>query len=107
MSPRVSPEAERDLDEMEAWLTENWGPLAAANIIEAVLDRISGLPTLPLGGAPRPEFGEHVRFVTAGRYVIYYEVRAEDLVVLRILHGARNREEIMRRGSDGDEGETP
>lgn len=107
MSPRVSPEAERDLDEMEAWLTENWGPLAAANIIDAVLDRIAKLPDMPLAGALRPEFGEDVRFVTAGRYVIYYEARAGDLVVLRILHGARDRETAMRRGSETNEGETP
>jgi len=43
MTPRVSSEAESDLDEMETWLTENWGPLAAANAIEAVLQRIVAL----------------------------------------------------------------
>lgn len=105
MNPRVSPEAERDLDETEAWLTDNWGPLAAANI--AVLDRIAKLPDMPLAGALRPEFGEDVRFVTAGRYVIYYEARAGDLVVLRILHGARDREALMRRSSEAEEGEAP
>lgn len=45
--PIVSPEAEQDLDEMEIWLTDNWGPLAAANAVEAVLERISGLADMP------------------------------------------------------------
>ena len=100
MTPRVSPEAEQDLDEMELWLTENWGPLAAANIIEAVLDRIAALADMPLAGAPRPEFGETVRFVTASRYLIDYEVSERDLTVLRILHGAQDRASIMRRSAD-------
>lgn len=103
MIPRVSPEAEADLDEMEAWLTENWGPLAAANVIEAALKRIAALAEMPRAGAQRPEFGEAVRFVTSGRYVIYYEVVGERLTVLRILHGARNREMIMREQSEDGE----
>jgi len=41
MKPAISVEAERDLDGIEAWLLDNWGPLAAANIIDAVLDRIA------------------------------------------------------------------
>lgn len=96
MKPRVSSEAERDLDEMEAWLLDNWGPSAAANVIEAVLERIAALAEMPLAGTPRPEFGAAVRFVPAGRYAIYYEVGGEGLVVLRILHGARDRDTIMR-----------
>lgn len=97
--PIVSPEAERDLDEMETWLTENWGPLAAANAVEAVLERISSLADMPLVGVPRPEFGEDARFVTASRYVIYYEASDDRLVILRILHAARNRDAIMRKKS--------
>lgn len=103
MTPRVSPEAEKDLDEMEIWLAENWGPLAAASIIEAVLDRIAGLADMPLVGVARPEFGDTVRFVNAGRYVIYYEVGVEDFTVLRILHSARDRPTIMQRSSRDDE----
>lgn len=103
MIPRVSPEAEADLDEMESWLTRNWGPSAAANIIDAALKRIAALAEMPMSGAPRPEFGDTVRFVTSGRYVIYYEVVGEQLTVLRILHGARNREMIMRGQSEDGE----
>jgi toxin ParE1/3/4 len=103
MIPRVSPEAEADLDEMEAWLTENWGPLAAANLIEAVLQRIAALADMPFTGAPRPEYGESVRFVTAGRYVIYYEADEDALTVMRILHAARDRESIMRMLAEGED----
>jgi len=88
---------------MEAWLTENWGPLAAANAIEVVLQRIAALADTPLGGAPRPEFGEAVRFVSAGRYAIYYETTDDALTVLRILHGARDRESLMRKLAEGRE----
>ncbi|HRO04790.1 MAG TPA: type II toxin-antitoxin system RelE/ParE family toxin [Terricaulis sp.] len=97
MKPAVSSEAERDLDEMELWLTENWGPAAAAGIIEAVLVRIADLAEMPFAGAPRPELGEAVRFVTVRRYVIYYEASAEALTILRILHAARDRDAILRR----------
>jgi|SRR5688572_11407129 len=100
MSPVISPEAERDLDEIENWVVEHWGAIAAANIVEAVLDRIAALAEMPLIGSPRPEFGEAVRFVTAGRYVVYYECDARSLVILRILHAARDRTAIMRPSND-------
>ena len=103
MTPIVSPEAEKDLDEMEAWLAQNWGPLAAANVIEAVLAKIALLAEMPFAGTPRPEFGEAMRFVTAKRYVIYYEADADTLTVLRILHSARDRASIMRRAIDEGE----
>ncbi|MBC7770072.1 MAG: type II toxin-antitoxin system RelE/ParE family toxin [Phycisphaerales bacterium] len=104
MIPHVSPEAGADLDEMESWLTENWGPIAAANAIEAVLAKIAALPEMPLAGTPRPEFGEAVRFVTTGRYFIYYEAAGQALAVLRILHSARNRDAIMRKQSNEETG---
>lgn len=100
MIPRVSPEAEADLDEMEAWLTENWGPKAAANIVEAVLERIVALADMPYAGALRPEFGAAVRFVISGRYLIYYEATDTELLVLRILHAARNRDAIMSNNQE-------
>ncbi len=80
---------------MESWLTQNWGPVAAANIIEAVLERIAALADMPFTGVPRPEFGETVRLATSGRYVIYYEADQGSLVILRILHAARDRDAIM------------
>jgi len=106
MIPHVSPEAEKDLDEMETWLVQNWGPLAAANVIEGVLAKIARLAEMPLSGTPRVEFGKHVRFVTAKRYVIYYEASAGGLTVLRVLHSARDRASIMRRAIDEGE-DTP
>lgn len=100
MIPVVSAAAEQDIDEMESWLTQNWGPVAAANIIEAVLDRIAALADMPFTGAPRPEFGEAVRLATSGRYVIYYEATDDSLVILRILHAARDRDAIMTKAPD-------
>lgn len=95
MIPVVSAAAEQDIDDMESWLTQNWGPVAAANIIEAVLERIAALADMPFTGVPRPEFGETVRLATSGRYVFYYEADQGSLVILRILHAARDRDAIM------------
>ncbi|MFT3728483.1 MAG: type II toxin-antitoxin system RelE/ParE family toxin [Terricaulis sp.] len=97
MKIATSREAESDLDEMEVWLTESWGPTTAANVIETVLDRIEALTDMPLAGTLRPEYGAATRFVTSGRYVIYYETRENDLLVLRILHAALDRDAIMRK----------
>jgi toxin ParE1/3/4 len=97
MTPRVSREAERDLDDLEAWLVANWGPKAAANVIEAILSKIASLPELPYAGVPRPEVGEGVRFVISGRHLIYYEASERGLLVLRILHAAQDRDVIMRK----------
>jgi toxin ParE1/3/4 len=96
MTPRASPEAEQDLDDIEAWLMANRGPQVAANTIEAVLMRIAALEDAPYSGSLRSEYGDAVRLVAVGRYMIYFEAAADSLTILRILHAARDRDSIMR-----------
>lgn len=64
--------------------------------MDIIADGLERLETDALTGAPRPEFGEHMRLMIARPYVLYYDVTDATVVVLRILHQSRDRDSIMR-----------
>jgi toxin ParE1/3/4 len=41
-------------------------------------------------GPERPELGPGIRSISLSPYVIYYEVTDEAVIILRVLHGARD-----------------
>ena len=92
-----SPQAERDLAEIEAWLVREASPKAAASVLERIVARLELVTELPFSGVPRPEFGPETRFVRTSSYVIYYDARETEVDVLRVLHKAQDRDAIMRR----------
>lgn len=51
---------------------------------------------MPETGVARPEFRPDCRFVVEHPYMIYYVFAHGEMVVLRILHAARDRDSIMR-----------
>jgi plasmid stabilization system protein ParE len=48
----------------------------------------------PYRGEAQPQFGESVRRITVGNYVVLYDVD-EVVRVLRIFHGARKWEDLL------------
>jgi toxin ParE1/3/4 len=55
-----------------------------------LIDRCLRLGVMPRQGRRRPEFGERVRSVAYGSYVVLYETEPEQVTILRIVHGARD-----------------
>jgi toxin ParE1/3/4 len=52
----------------------------------------------PLSGAPRPELADDLRVTFCERYAIYYLPRADEVVLVRILHGSRDVDAIADEG---------
>ena len=52
----------------------------------------------PLAGTPREQFGIGLRVTFHHPYVIYYQVSGQDLVIVRVLHGARDTAAIAEQG---------
>jgi toxin ParE1/3/4 len=52
--------------------------------------RCARLANAPLGGLARPELGERTRSVPFGRYVIFYAPHPHEILIERVLHGARD-----------------
>jgi len=93
MSFRLTQRAQDDLREIRNWISvEN--PAAAVRVIDAIFETLQLLVRHPEVGAPYHNLGENLRAFPAQRpaqrYVIFFHVREETLVVMRVLHGARD-----------------
>lgn len=52
----------------------------------------------PLSGPPRDQLAPGLRVTFHGAYAIYYVPRADALVVIRVLHSARDAAALAERG---------
>jgi len=87
---RLSPLAERDLEEIWSYVAEDASPDTADRLIDAIVDRFDLLAERPRMGRLRPEFADNVRSFTVESHVIYYRHDA-DVLIARVLHGRRDQ----------------
>jgi len=93
-----TPDAPQDLDALFDYIGEqNHSPLAAAKLIRSIAERCQLYADQPLIGEARPELGEAVRSFTIGAYVVIYRPLQGGIIVLRIIHGARDIPAIFRQ----------
>jgi toxin ParE1/3/4 len=64
MPYRLSPLAERDLDEIWSYVAEDASPETADRLIDAIVERFELSSEQPRMGRLRPEFGVGVRSFT-------------------------------------------
>jgi toxin ParE1/3/4 len=85
--------AEADLDHIAEWIAQD-GPSAAVRMVKTIRDRISFLETDELAHMGRPGLVEGTRELLEYPYIIVYQVHDDrsEVVVLSIVHGARDRE---------------
>ena len=69
---RLSPLAERDLEEIWLYVAEDASPATADRLIDAIVERFDLLAEQPRVGGLRPEFGAGVRSFTVDSHLIYY-----------------------------------
>ncbi len=89
-SVQFARSAQTDLLEVWLFIAEE-NPNAADHVLDAIEREANILATQPLMGRARPELAEGVRsWPTSTPYILYYTVAADGIVVLRILHHARD-----------------
>ena len=77
-------------------LSEIWNYIADDSVAQAdsFIDRIDAelrtLATQPLMGRARDELARNLRSLPIGRYVIFYEALPDGIVIVRVLHSARD-----------------
>jgi plasmid stabilization system protein ParE len=91
----LSPEALSDIAEIRAYLLREAGPAVPTRVLARIRKKLAAIERMPDTGAPRPEFGEGMRLHVSGSYIIYVQVGAERVDVVRILHAAQDRDGIM------------
>jgi toxin ParE1/3/4 len=85
--------AEADLDHIAEWIAQD-NPSAAVRMVKTIRDRISFLETDELAHMGRPGLVEGTRELLEYPYIIVYQVHDDsgEVVILSIVHGARDRE---------------
>lgn len=68
---------------------------AADNFIDQIEERLRQLAQNPLVAKAVPHIGNNIHQSIIGKYSIYYRPITEGIQVIRILHGARQPEDLM------------
>nr|WP_244594199.1 type II toxin-antitoxin system RelE/ParE family toxin [Rhodoblastus sphagnicola] len=63
--------------------------------ITAVFDRAA---QFPMGNPLRPQLGPALRVAFSGSYAIYYLPSDSEIIVVRVLHGARDLAALIEHG---------
>jgi toxin ParE1/3/4 len=83
---RIRPKAETDLDSIWSFIAAD-NRKAADAMIDRIIDTFDVLPTMPFAGRARPEFGEDLRSIVVGNYVVFYTTRSDGIEIVRVMHG--------------------
>ena len=89
MRLNFTPMAEQDLEAIADYIaTDN--PMRALTFVRELLAHCQRITLNPPGYRPRPELGDGIRSCAHGNYVIFFEFDPDSVVIVRILHGARD-----------------
>jgi toxin ParE1/3/4 len=95
MAHRIAPQASADLDNIWYYVAKDSGSIEIADqLIDSITERFFVLAGHPYLGRPRDDdFG--LRSFPVGEYVIVYLVEDKDVLILRVVHGRRDMEELF------------
>lgn len=96
----LSAEALADIAEIRVYLRREAGPAVSTRVLARIRKKLASIAQMPKTGSLRPEFGDAVRLHVSGAYVIYVQVYADRVSVMRVLHAARDRDSIMSKRED-------
>ncbi len=83
----VTPLAEEDLESIGDHIAKD-SPRRAATFIGELRSQFKTITANPLAFRLRPELGEGIRSLAYGNYVIFFQPAENELLIVRILHGA-------------------
>jgi toxin ParE1/3/4 len=91
---RISPRAREDLLEIWSYVAEDSETNADGFIdkIHETMELLAGQPGL---GRHREELAPGIQSFPVGRYIIFYRVVLPAIEIVRVLHGARDIENIF------------
>lgn len=69
-------------------------PRAADKFEQRLRSKFGLLADFPLAGSSRPDIGPAARILVQGKHLIIHEVTDELVTILRVVHGARDLDEL-------------
>jgi toxin ParE1/3/4 len=70
----------------------------ATSFLERIARTMDMVRQSPLMGPSREQLGEGLRVMFQYPYAMYYQVTNHDLIIVRVLHGARDTAAIAEQG---------
>jgi plasmid stabilization system protein ParE len=96
---KLARAAKRNLQEISDYWLAQAGKDVALQVVTGILETIITLSSQPKAGAPADQFGEGVRKLAAGKYIVYYRLRSPRFIeILQVFHGARDQEKASQSG---------
>lgn len=78
-------------DLLDIWLEiASKNPAAADRLYDRLEARVKVLGEYPEIETARPDIAAEARMLVKGSYLVLYRVRADDVQIVRVLHGARD-----------------
>lgn len=97
----LSNEAELDLEDIGDYIALD-SPLRAIGFIADLRAACMRIGLAPSATIARPELAENLRCRPFGRYLIFLRVEAERVLIVRVLHGARDVSAILGSTDDAE-----
>lgn len=94
MKVRFNPKARADLQSAVRYFAAE-SKKVARSWAASIRDNCARLGETPGLGVPKPELGPNVRMLVVGSYLVFYEVGLNGVEIIRIMHGARDWQEIL------------
>jgi toxin ParE1/3/4 len=94
MRLRKTPAAEHDLLAIWDYIAQD-NPAAADRVLQRFQNRFNQLLQSPLAGESQDRFRTGLRSVVEGAYIVFYEPLSNEILIYRVLHGARRWEDLI------------
>lgn len=91
----VSPRADADLNEIWTYLAEQANTSTADRVLDEIYEVIGRVGRQPEIGSRVGDRSPGLRFVLAGKYVVFYENQTHLPRIRRVTHGARDLSEYF------------
>ncbi|NHI03674.1 hypothetical protein DYY67_2350 [Candidatus Nitrosotalea sp. TS] len=98
MTLHLTDAAETDLAEIWGYIATEAGEPTATRYLDRITKTIDVARHSPLIGTTRDQLGTGLRVTFHHPYAIYYQVTKRTLIVVRVLHGARDAAAIAEQG---------
>ncbi len=97
----VAPEAEQDLDDIKAYITDEAGARVARSVLKQIKDAVDFLSRTPGAGHQREDLtSAPLKFWSVYSYLIIYKAAPRPIEIVRIVHGSRDMGRLFPQGED-------
>lgn len=87
---RILPQAEAEIADIYNYISRTSYISYADKVVDNIRDTIKKIEIFPKSGSAKENLAPGLRQQIAGRYLIFYQERETETVVLHVLHSARD-----------------